>query len=78
MKNISPALGRLQIACFDNEAPLSDIGKARKELFLAIREALGEIALAATKDTAACAVEKMPKTNLVGEYLAKFDKLIGE
>ena len=37
MKDIGPALGRLQIACMDHAAPLSDIAKARKELFAAIR-----------------------------------------
>ena len=37
MKDIGPALGRLQIACQDRNAPLSDIGKARKELFAAIK-----------------------------------------
>jgi hypothetical protein len=38
LKDITPALNKLQLACMDRGAPLSDIGKARRELFTAIRE----------------------------------------
>jgi len=73
MKGIVPALNKVQLACQDRKAPLSDIGSARKELFAAIREALEGAALAATKDTAAISLNQ--RTNLLDEYLAKFDKL---
>lgn len=75
MKNIIPALNKIQLACMDKDAPLSDLGRARKELFAAIKEAANEAALAAAKDTASCAVESMPKSNLLNEWFTKFDKL---
>jgi hypothetical protein len=40
MKNIIPALNKIQLVCQDRNAPLADLGKARKELFEAIRDTL--------------------------------------
>ena len=78
MKDIIPAINRLQLACQDSEVPLANIGKIRKELMTAIRQAIMEAALAATKDTASCAVEKSPKTKCLDDFMVKFDKLNGE
>ena len=68
MKNILPALNKLQIACQDKTAPLTDIGKARKELFAAIRQTLVEgMNISCNQPLAAG-----------HEFLAKFDKLNGD
>lgn len=77
MKKIVPALNKVQLVCQDASVPLSELGKARKELFAAIREVITGAALAATKDTASCIVEGVPKTNLLEKYLIDFDKLNG-
>jgi hypothetical protein len=69
MKNIIPALNKLQRACMDRAAPLSDIGLARKELFAAIRETIvGFVPEVDAGTHPAIAKER-------AEYLAKFDKL---
>jgi hypothetical protein len=63
MKGIVPALNKMQGACMSvSPTSLRDLGQARKELFLAIREAMVAFAgeLDPTKRT---------------EYLSKFDKL---
>jgi len=67
MKNIIPALNKLQNVCMDKSAPLTAIGYARKELFAAIREAIVNFPLSGTNPTAMLQAQT--------EYLAKFDKL---
>jgi hypothetical protein len=75
MKNIIPALNKLQLACQDGSLPMSAIGAARKELFFAIREAITEAALCATKDTAQAASGVGKKEDNLIAFMAKFDKL---
>jgi hypothetical protein len=71
MKNIIPALNRLQLVCQDRAAPLSDIGDARKQLFAAIEEALVE--------ACNCCGHFSNKDQMsIGAYLIKFSKLNGE
>jgi len=72
MKSIVPALNKLQLACQDREASLAAIGQARKELFVAIREAITDFAPGEVPNITP-AIAKFRQ-----EYLAKFDKLNGE
>lgn len=72
MKNITPALNKLQLACMDSKAPLSAIGQARKELFAAIREAIEGYAVRADPGKHPAIAKEQ------AEYLAKFDKLNGD
>jgi len=72
VKNIIPALNKIQIVCQDRNAPLSDLGKARKELFAAIREAITDFAPGEVPNITP-AIAKFRQ-----EYLAKFDKLNGD
>ena len=75
MKNIIPALNKLQIACQDRKAPLSDIAKARKELFAAIRESFIELLSLENEKENIANESFMLVTKKQTEYLAKFDKL---
>lgn len=75
MKKIVPALNKIQLICQDERAMLSDLGKARKELFAAIREALVE----------AICISRIDGDNVISQasvnreikFLADFDKLNG-
>ena len=78
MKNINPAINKLQLACQDRSLPMSAIGQARKELFLAIREAITEAALAATDDTAQAASGAGRKEDRLIAFMLKFDRLNGD
>jgi hypothetical protein len=71
MKNIVPALNKLQLALMDRSAPLSDIGIARKELFAAIREAIINAMIAADPSDKSLNKE-------CSDMLAKFDRLNGD
>ena len=70
MKKIVPALNKIQLVCQDASMPLSELGKARKELFAAIREALMEVANCSGH------YSNMDQIS-VDSYLSKFDKLNG-
>lgn len=74
MRNIIPALNKLQLACQDTSVPMSELGQARKELFAAIREAI--VGLPMVDITTGAGNPALVKAQ--AEYLAKFDKLNGD
>jgi hypothetical protein len=87
MKNIIPALNKIQIACQDHNVPLSDIGLARKELFKAIRETIVQsLNLEIPQSTGGFVpVSSFVPANRIAaldkacrDFLEKFDKLNGE
>lgn len=58
MKEFLAALNNLQIACMKDDVPLENIGKARKEIFIAVRRII---------------IDGM-NTSSQADFLAKFDK----
>ena len=74
MKNIIPALNKLQLACQDMNAPLTDIGYARRELFEAIREALVQ-AIELQRDPKQPVTQEMVSRDI--KFLSQFEKLNG-
>ena len=67
-------MSALQLAmCDRSRYSLDNIGKARKELIAAIREAMNELLVEAAKDIAESVSGKRTE-RFITAYLAKFDK----